>query len=265
MKIYVSVDFEGICGTTHWDEVTSGTGDYPEFQKQMTAEVVGACQGAAKSGTSEIVIRDAHDSARNIIASELPRNSRLIRGWSNHPYLMMQGLDATFDAAIMIGYHSFAGGTGNPLSHTMSTKVSQLTMNGRQTSEFLINCYTALYEKVPVVFISGDQQVCEHGAALIPEINFTAVKSGQGASTTNIHPHVAIDKISDGVYNALSKDVKRCLVDLPDHFEVVITYSDVQAAYKFGFYPGAQLTSSNQVLFRADDYFDILRFFLFAL
>lgn len=265
MKIYISVDFEGICGTTHWDEVTSGTGDYPEFQKQMTAEVVGACQGAMKSGSSEIIVRDAHDSARNIIASELPRNSRLIRGWSNHPYLMMQGLDATFDAAVMIGYHSFAGGAGNPLSHTMSTKVSQITINGQQTSEFLINCYTALYEKVPVVFISGDQQVCEHAAAIIPGINSTVVKSGQGASTTNIHPHVAIEKITEGVSNALSKDVTRCMIDLPDRFEVIITYSDYQDAYKFGFYPGALLISANQVQFSADDYFDLLRFFLFAL
>ena len=68
MKIYISVDIEGICGTTHWDEVTRGKEEYPEFQKQMTAEVVAACEGAIKAGASDIVINDAHDSARNIIA-----------------------------------------------------------------------------------------------------------------------------------------------------------------------------------------------------
>jgi D-amino peptidase len=265
MKIYISVDFEGICGTTHWDEVTRGKEEYPEFQKQMTAEVVAACQGAMKAGATEIVINDAHDSARNILARELPVSSRLIRGWSYHPYMMMQELDASFDAAMMIGYHSFAGGDGNPLSHTMSTKISQLTINGQQASEFLINWYTAMYEKVPVVFISGDQQLCDHAAALIPAISSAAVKSGMGASTNNIHPQAAVDKISEEACNALSKDMNSCLVDLPSRFNVSVSYSNNLDAYKCGFYPGARLTAPRQISFASDDYFDILRFFLFTL
>ncbi len=265
MKIYISVDFEGICGTTDWDEVTRGKEAYPEFQKQMTAEVVAACEGAIKAGVTDIVIKDAHDSARNIIARELPRNSRLIRGWSYHPYMMMQELDSSFDAAMMIGYHSFAGGDGNPLSHTMSTKISQLTINGQQTSEFLINWYTAMYEKVPVVFISGDQQLCDHATALVPAISSAAVKTGIGASTTSIHPQTATEKIFEEACTALSTDMSNCLVDLPCRFDVSITYSNNLDAYKSGFYPGARLIAPNQVIFESDDYFDILRFFLFTL
>ncbi len=265
MKIYLSVDLEGICGTTHWDEVTCGKDEYPEYQRQMTAEVVAACTGAFKAGASEIVIRDAHDSARNIIARDLPHNSRLVRGWSNHPYMMMQELDGSFDAAIMIGYHSYAGGNGNPLSHTMSTGVSHLTINGYPASEFLINWYTALYEKVPVVFVSGDQQLCDHAAGLVPPITTVAVKSGAGASTTNIHPQTAVEKISAGVCRALAGDISTCLSDLPSSFEVAITYTRNPDACKAGFYPGARLTAPQQISFAADDYFDVLRFFLFTL
>ncbi len=265
MKIYISVDLEGICGTTDWLEVTSGKDEYPAFQKQMTAEVVAACEGAIRGGATEIVIRDAHDSARNIIADQLPRNSRLIRGWSNHPYMMMQELDSSFDAAMMIGYHSYAGGTGNPLSHTMSTKISELMINGQQASEFLINWYTAMYEKVPVVFVSGDQQLCNHASTLVPDIGSAAIKSGIGASTINIHPHLAAEKIFEGACNALSMELNNCLADLPSRFDVCITYSNHLDAYKSGFYPGARLIAANQICFTADDYFDILRFFLFTL
>ena len=179
--------------------------------------------------------------------------------------MMMQELDSSFDAAMMIGYHSFAGGDGNPLSHTMSTKISQLTINGQQTSEFLINWYTAMYEKVPVIFISGDLQLCDHAAAVVPAITTAAVKSGTGASTNNIHPHVAVDKIFEGACNALSADMNNCLVDLPSRFSVSITYSSNMDAYKCGFYPGARLITPNQIIFESDDYFDILRFFLFTL
>lgn len=265
MKVYISVDLEGICGTTDWDEVTIGKNGYSTFQKQMTAEVVAACEGANQAGVDEIVVRDAHDSARNIIGELLPQNSRLIRGWSRHPYMMMQELDSSFDAALMIGYHSFAGGDGNPLSHSMSTRISGLTINDRPASEFLINWYTALYEKVPVVFVSGDRQLCDHAAELIPTIGSVAVKTGQGASTNNLHPQLAARRITEAVRNALSTDISTCLMDLPSRFEVSITYASHLDSYKFGFYPAATRTAPNQISFDSDDYFEILRFFLFTL
>src|SRR5512142_1232397 len=106
MKVYISADIEGITGTTHWDETEKKHADYAEFREQMTAEVVAACEGALAAGASEIWVKDAHDSARNIIAGRLPREARLLRGWSGHPYLMMDQLDKTFQACLMIGYHS---------------------------------------------------------------------------------------------------------------------------------------------------------------
>ena len=40
----------------------------------------------------------AHGSGRNIIARELPSPARLIRGWSGHPYLMIQEIDAALES-----------------------------------------------------------------------------------------------------------------------------------------------------------------------
>jgi len=114
MKIYISADIEGITGTTHWDEADKKNSDFKEFQEQMTAEVAAACEGALRAGATEILVKDAHDTARNIIASKLPREVRLVRGWSGHPFSMVQYLDETFHAVLMIGYHSRAGLDTNP-------------------------------------------------------------------------------------------------------------------------------------------------------
>ena len=265
MKIYMSVDLEGICGTTHWDEVTRGKEEYPEFQKQMTAEVVSACNGAFEAGAEEIYIKDAHDTARNIIAAELPKNTKLIRGWSRHPYMMMQELDSSFDAALMIGYHSMAGSGGNPLSHTMATKISSITINDIPTSEFLINWYTAMFEKVPVAFVSGDQELCDHAGSVVPEIHSVAVKQGSSDSTINIHPETACTKITKTVHKALSRDLSVYMKELPGTFEVSITYNHHQDAYKSSFFPGAVLTSPRTISFKSSHYFDLLRLFLFVL
>ena len=265
MKVYLSIDLEGICGTTHWDEVTRGNERYAEFQKQMTAETVAACKAAMEAGATEVYVRDGHDSAKNIMAEQLPESTLLIRGWSRHPYMMMQELDQSFDAALMIGYHSLGGSPGNPLAHTMASKVSSITINGLPTSEFLINSYTAAYESVPVVFVSGDHALCEHAREIIPNIKTVAVKYGTGDSTVNMHPHAACGEISETVKEALSDDLSKCLLPLPESFEVISTYRDCMDAYKCSFFPGAGLVAPNVVKFESSDYFEVLKFFLFTL
>ncbi|MFW2366191.1 MAG: M55 family metallopeptidase [Desulforhopalus sp.] len=265
MKIYISVDIEGVCGTTTWGEVTRGDGEYPEFQQQMTGEVKAACEGAFEAGATEIIIKDAHDTARNIIAEQLPESTRLIRGWSRHPYMMMQELDSSFDGALMLGYHSYGGGAGNPLAHTMSnTRISSVAINGKPASEFLINSYTAMLAKVPVLFVSGDQELCDHATQIIPEIESVAVKSGVGESTINIHPKTARQQIKEGVKKCL-KGGNAKLQQLPDSFEVTVSYNDIRDSYKASFFPGAELLGPREVGFEAKDYFDVLRFFLFNL
>ena len=88
MKIYISADIEGISGITHWDETEKSKSDYQKFATQMTDEVRAACEGAIKAGVKEIWIKDAHDTGRNILADELPQMIKLVRGWSEHPFLM---------------------------------------------------------------------------------------------------------------------------------------------------------------------------------
>lgn len=262
MKVYISVDMEGICGTTSWSEVTKGNSDYEAARRQMTAETVAACNGAKRAGATEIMVRDAHDSACNIIADELPEDVTLIRGWSRHPYCMMQELDRTFDASLMIGYHTFAGGEGNPLSHTMNTvHNASVIINGELASEFLINYYTSLLEKVPVVFISGDQELCYHAREYAPDMTAVAVKSGSGDSTVNLHPKQALKSIEEGVEKALN-DIPGA-AKLPDHFDVTLNYNNHKDAYKASFYPGAKLSDARSVHFSSKDYFEVLRFFLF--
>ena len=141
MKIYISADIEGVTGVTHMEETLKNKADYDEFQEQMTAEVLAACNGALKAGAKEIYIKDAHDTGRNLIASKLPEQVKLIREWSQHPYCMMQELDDTFDAVIMIGYHSAAASQNSPLAHTLTEKYSSIKINAKPASEFLINAY----------------------------------------------------------------------------------------------------------------------------
>jgi D-amino peptidase len=259
MKVYISADIEGITGTTHWDEASKSKPDYREFQEQMTAEVAAACEGALQAGATEILVKDAHASARNIIAAKLPREARLVRGWSGHPFAMVQYLDETFDALLMVGYHSSAGADANPLAHTVSGRVARLKINSRYASEMLLHAYAAALVNVPLVYLSGDAGICEEAASLNPHITTTAVKQGMGDSTVSIHPHLAVAKIREGAQKALEGDLSRCRLQMPQQFSVEIEYRDHAQAYRASFYPGASQMSPHAIQFETDDYFEVLR------
>ena len=84
-KVYISSDIEGTRGISNWEEANRDHAAYREFQEGMTAETAVACEAAIAAGVSEIVVKDAHGSGRNILAEKLPSPVRLIRGRSGHP------------------------------------------------------------------------------------------------------------------------------------------------------------------------------------
>ena len=265
MKVYISADMEGVTGTTYWDETIRQQADSAEFRDQMTAEVAAACEGAQKAGAREILVKDAHGAGRNVAAARLPREARLVRASSGHPFAMMQELDRTFSAALMIGYHSPAGADGSPLAHTMTRNIAFLKFNGQHASEFAISAYTAGYMGVPVVFLSGDTAICREAQKLIPALSAVAVKDGVGAATISIHPHLAVERIRAGVEAALRAEPSACRVTMPDRFSVELGYHRHGDAYRASFYPGARALGSGSVGFEATDYFEVMRFLMFCI
>ncbi len=264
MKVYISADIEGVTGVTHRDETEIGKPDYGTFREQMTAEVAAACEASTAAGASEIWIKDAHATGRNLLAAKLPPGARLVRGWSGHPFSMVQELDATFAALILIGYHARAGSAASPLAHTSTGVFAYIKVNDRYASELLLHGYAAASVGVPLVFVSGDAGVCEEARALGPAIVTFPVKHGVGGATVNIHPEQALQGIRDGVRKALQGNLSRCRFSLPDRFAVEVGYKDHAKAYRASFYPGASLSGPSAVTFEAGDYFEVLRFLMFV-
>lgn len=265
MKFFLSADIEGTAGIAAWPETDPDTKFHTYCAGEMTQEVKNACEGAIDAGADEILVKDAHDSARNINPAMLPETVKIMRGWTRGPQSMMGGLDGSFDAAAMVGYHSACATNGNPLSHTMNLQNGFITLNGEIMSEFMMNAYTAAYYNVPVVFVSGDEMLCESARSLVPAITAVPVSEGLGNASLSIHPAVAQRLIKEGVGKALRGDLSKCLIQLPDKFEAVVRFREHFKAYRASFYPGAKADGMKQVVFTADDYFDVLRFFMFVL
>jgi D-amino peptidase len=264
MKIYISADIEGVSGVTSWDEATIGKPGYEAAAARMTAEVAAACEGAVEAGADEILVQDAHDSGRNIDHARLSERARLVRGWSDDPRCMAQELDKSFDALVLVGHHAPSGSGGNPLSHTFSPANARITVNGEIASEYLILQHTAAYYGVPLVFVSGDAWVADQARRVNPGIRAVAAKEGKGNSTIDAHPSLVLRLIREGVAAGIARrDLARGFA-LPPRFEARIEYQHHGRPFKTAFYPGMRRLGERELAFDTDDFYEVLRMFLFA-
>lgn len=267
-RIFISADIEGTCGITHWDETEQGKQDYDLFRRQMTREVSAAVEGAQAGGSDDIFIKDAHDSARNLITTDLPEGVQIFRGWGNDVHSMMSGLDASFSGVILTGYHSSSNTDASPLCHTMNLGNTSVRINGIQTSELVINAFAAAMYDVPVLMVTGDVNVCEQAKRLNPNIVTVPVSRGRGNGSVSIHPAEAVRRIRAAAEEAVREGIahpEKFAIALPNKFDVEIEYVKHYLARRASFYPGARQTGPRTVTFSSDAYLDVLRFFLFCL
>lgn len=266
MKVYISADIEGVAGIVHVSETRIGELGYRAFQRQMTREVSAAARAALQAGAHEVWIKDAHATGRNLLAEELPESIQLIRAWAGHPLSMVQELDESFAALMMIGYHARAGSGGNPLSHTMSGRtVHRIRVNGTDASEFRLHAYAAGLFGVPVVLVTGDQALCDEVEAFNPAIRTVATSRGVGASTISVHPRAATAAIQQAAAEALGGDLSACVPVLPERFVVDLSFTRHMAAYRASFYPGVVQIEDDTIRLETGDWFEALRMLLFVL
>lgn len=260
MKVFLSADIEGTAGIAHWDEAERNHRDYAEFRALMTEEVMAACEGARAAGATEVLVKDGHDSGRNLILDRLPGYVRIMRGWSGHPDAMMFGLSPEFTAAVYTGYHAKAGSEENPLAHTTTLRISRLLLNGEVASEFTMNFLCAAHYGVPSVFLSGDAAICADAELLSPGIRTVATLEGFGRAALSISPTEARRAIRDGVEAGVAAAPCIGVPGLPaGPWEVTIEFTNPTDAWRASWYPGARHDGARAVTFAAAEFFEIQR------
>ncbi len=264
LKVFISVDMEGIAGVVHSDQTSSSGKDYNLARRWMTEEVNAAIRGALQKGATDIVVNDSHGSMRNVIASELNARAHLITG-SPKPLSMMQGIDDTFDAVILLGYHAHAGSKNGVLDHTYSGgSVLSIKVNGIEMGEGELNALIAGWYNVPVVLIAGDATVCQQAKEIIgEELEVAVVKEAVGRyAAKTLTPKKAQELIQEKTKMALEKvhKVKPFKLEPPYRFELNFLRSYM--ADKAELIPQVERVGGRTVRFEIEDYiqgFKLLR------
>ena len=213
MRIYISIDMEGLAGVAHPQQVAFGPDvdrvDYDRARGLMAAEANAAIDAAFAAGAGEVVVNDSHWQMRNLPAEDLDPRARLVIG--DKPLSMTQGVgegpDGAFDAAAFIGYHAGAGHPTGVIAHTYSSAtVMDVRVGGVSHNEAALNAIRLGHHGVPVVLVSGDDALAGEVEALLPWAERVVVKRGLGYSLADsLSPAQAAEAIAEGMHRALGR------------------------------------------------------------
>src|SRR5438445_11468179 len=212
MRVYISVDMEGIAGVVHESQTDPTTpafaAEYARFRRLMTAEANAAVEGALAAGATRALVNDSHWFMRNLLAEELHQAAELVSG-DPKPRSMMQEIDqpSGFDAALCIGYHARAGTRHAILDHTYADRIYEVRLNGKPVGELGINAAFAGVHGVPVALVSGDSALASEAKDLLGGgVSTVVVKHAVGRhAARSVAPALACGMIRDEVTRTLKR------------------------------------------------------------
>ncbi|HEY3164564.1 MAG TPA: M55 family metallopeptidase [Candidatus Limnocylindrales bacterium] len=269
MRVYISVDMEGIAGVSHYRPTERGDAGYPAACELMTAEANAAIDGALAAGATEILVNDSHGGMYNLLPVALNPAARLLQGqkaWS-----MVAGAlpgpdgTASFDVALFVGNHARAGHPTGTIPHTFSDEPVETRMNGRPTGEYGVNALVLGAWGIPVGLVAGDDALAAEVAEWLPWAERVIVKTAYGTSAAaSLHPATAGDRIRAGAERAVRRaaagELRVLEVDPPIVIEV-----DHRRGLEADFaaiQPGAERIGDRTTRYTSDDPVAAYRMFL---
>lgn len=256
-RLYISADLEGVCGVVspHHCAPEPDRAAYDQAVRQMHLEVVTVAEAALQAGVSEVVVNDSHCTMTNLDAAHMPKGVSLVSGKPKR-CAMVAGLDASFDAAIFIGYHAKAGAHRGVLSHTFHGKVFDVSINGVSYGEGGINgLHASIVHNVPLILASGDRAFVEEIHALVPDLPAVETKIGLGQTAAQCHPwdQVKADyqtKVQQALNNRADWAQNRLVLAGP--YELKLTFINPLLTDAADLIPGLERVDGRTLLYRSD-------------
>ncbi|HPG92605.1 MAG TPA: M55 family metallopeptidase [Clostridia bacterium] len=263
MKIYISVDMEGLAGITDFSQEKE---DSVRFRKAMNDQVAWVIEGIHSCEKNEeiekITIADSHGKGTNLSwdeLSELDDRVYLISG-TPRPQYMMPDFNSEYDMVFFVGYHAGIGMIGANMDHTYSlTSVHNFWINGKPMNESTINAAYASYFGVPVTLVIGDSGLKKQlqDEEMMPWVNYVCTKESLSRFAAvfkpkNILKQETIETVAKTIDEFLEEDEPLYIIESPYKLRVEFNYG-LQAEIA-SLIPNAIQIDSRTLELEFDDY-----------
>lgn len=252
MKVFISVDMEGISGLVRWADVVTTGIDYQLNRSLMTADANAAIEGAFEAGATEVIVEENHgiEDLCNLLMDEIDPRAQVIRGAGRPGATTMAGLDASIGVVLLVGHHARAGSFPGIMAHTISYGWFKLVrLQGEPIGEPDFFAIRAGELGVPIGMVSGDQVVAQQVREICPRAVTVEVKQAFGNQSAKcIPPARARPLIREGAHEAVTRAMAGDLQ----------TYTAVRSPYEFEVELAKPVTEAMSDNITAQDSFEIL-------
>lgn len=265
MKLYISVDMEGLAGITNWKDETE---DRERFRNAMNEQVEWVLEGISKSKHNKeithIYIADSHGGGQNLSYDRL--NDKDERVWlvsgSPRPQYMMPAMDDSFDMVFLVGYHAGAGEAASSMDHTYSgASVQNIYINGQLMNEGTINsAYAGIVHKVPVGLIIGDSGLERQmkGEGMMPWPEFVCTKQSLSRFSAVYKPKKPLkEETIAAVKKALDENERPQLYTLQAPYHCRMDLTNAAKCDQVQQMPGIHRTAGRTVEFESTSFTEI--------
>jgi D-amino peptidase len=261
-RIFISVDMEGIGGIGTGQMVSATGKDYALGRRLMTDEVNAVVEAIFRHGPAAVVVNDSHGDMQNLLHTELDPRVTYVQG-AIKPLGMVEGLDASFDGAIFLGYHARAGTAEGFLAHTGTGIVKGLWINDLEVGEGEMNALLAGSLGVPVILASGDSAFVDQFSRSVRAETVVTKTAVTPQSARLRHPQVVRQELAAAVGRALAAGNRTQPLRTAQPLRVRLQFSDVTRPQILRAIPGVEQVDGYTVAFTAGDMADAYRLIRF--
>ena len=236
MQFMIGVDCDGpACVVGNPGHSLSNSRDMPFAREQATRETDAAARALFDAGAERVVVWDNHGMGSNLVFNRLDRRCEIMLGSGFKQ--RFPGLDETFTAVLMIGYHAMEGTENAILAHTYSPDAYRaIRVNGQALGEIELDASVAGAMNVPLIFLASDDYGCAEAHHYMPWIETVATKQGLGRNCAfSKHPAIAEDEIYAGVQRALTRLEEMQPLSFARPLQVEIEFKKTLQCLKAGF------------------------------
>ena len=209
MRIFLSVDMEGISGLVRWADVASQGIDFERNRRLMTLDANAAIAGAFEGGATEVVVEENHgvEDLCVLLMDEIDPLCEVVRGAGRPGPTTMSALTDQSDLLFFVGHHAAAGSWPGIMAHTISGgRFRAVRIAGTNVGETDLFTIRAGELGVPVGLVTGDQMVIEQLRKRVPNVEAVQVKTALGRQAGRVIPPA---RARDAIQSAAARAMQR--------------------------------------------------------
>lgn len=261
LKVLVLYDMEGVSGAASVRHIDfDSQPEYGEARESLTADVNAAVAGLKAAGATEIIVVDGHGSGNttgpDILVEKLLPPAKMIS--RDRPFdIYMDSYDQSMDAIVAVAMHAGAGNQTGFLSHTYTIEDTQYKVNGIPFNESMILAMGAARFGIPLIMVSGDDQLEKEVHRFLPWAKYAAVKHAVDRSKAEPLPRDEVNRRLETAAREglLALDSARLPEITAAPFRFALTFQDESQARNVARLEGTELASDPlTVQIRADDF-----------